>query len=119
MEKNENTGVLTFTLLGKGPEYEAICKGEGDRNRLIARPTGDERLYDPAGSSEGVEILRFSSIRISNVFGHVLQKIQKTTPNKDVDVELSGEVAEKVLSYYARNPDKKYKLVLASEKGLF
>jgi len=119
MERSGYTKALTFTLQGEGPEYEAVCKGEGDRSRLIARPTGGERLYDPSGSSEGVEILSFSSIRISNVFGHVLQKIQKTTPNKDVDIELPGEIAEKILSYRERNPDKKYRMILVSQEGLF
>jgi len=119
MEKIEYTGVLTFKLVGNGPEYEAICKGEGDRNRLTEHPTGCERLIDPAGSPDGIKIFRFSTIRISNIFGYVVQKIQQATPNKDVDIELPVEIAEKILDYFKRSPDKKYKLILASEKGLF
>ena len=124
MEKNTCTKVLTFKLMGDGPEYEAQCKGEGcvregEMDRLTMRGTGRERLFDPAGSLDGVEIFRFSGIRVSNIFGFVVQKIQKDTPSKDIDIEISKEVAEKILDYHKRNPDKKYKIVLTSESGLF
>ena len=113
------TKALTFKLIGEGPEYEAICKSETDKSRLTMQATEKERLYDPTGSSEGVEIFRFSDIRISNAFGYVVQKIQKSTPSKDVDIELSKEIADKILSFSKINPEKKYKLVRASGDGLF
>ena len=114
-----NTKSLTFKLIGEGPAYEAVCKGEGKKDWLTLQGTGRERLYDPAGSAEGVAIIRFSEIRLSHILGFVVQKLQKETPSKDLDIELTAEVANKILNYHKRNPDKRYRIVLASEDGLF
>ena len=112
------TKTLTFKLITEGPEYEAICKGLGQAERLTVRGSGCEKLYDPAGSPDGVPVLGFSEIRLSNALGFLVQKIQSKTPSKDIDIELNGEVADKVLNYYQRNPDKKYKLVLAPTESV-
>ena len=113
------TKVLTFKLMGDGPEYEAICKGEGDVHRQNLMTVSCERLIDPAGSAEGVEILRRSKPRMSNALGFAVQKFRKETPFKDIDVELSKEIGEKILSEHKKNPDRKYKIVFATEEALF
>ncbi|MCL2822084.1 MAG: hypothetical protein FWD86_02665 [Firmicutes bacterium] len=115
------TTVLTFKLVGEGPEYEAICKGQGDMARKphFIRGTGNEKLFDPQGSDQGVPLLSFSEVRISNVFGFVWQKMQNSTPTKDIDIELPGQIGDRILDFHRRNPDKKYRLVLSLNSAVF
>jgi|GEM_PF-4272401 len=119
---NQNTKVLTFKLAGDGPEHDAFCKGAGDKQRIVEHGIngmGKARLFDPDGSSDGVEIFKFSEVRVSNIFGFVVQKIQKETPSKDVDVEIAANVADMILNYHKVNPEKRYRLILAPKEGLF
>jgi len=110
---------LTFKLINEGPEYEAICKGLGQPDRLTINYTGSERLYDMSGSHDGTPVFRFSEIRVSNAFGFVVQRIQNKAPSMDIDIEIDGAVADKILAHHMRNPDKRYKLVLTRQQGVF
>lgn len=112
-----NNQTLTFKLIGDGPMFEASCKGIGQSDRLTINASGVERIYDPEGSEESVAILRFSDIRVSNIFGFVVQKIQQTTPSKDVDIELPANIANMILDLHKRNPDKKHKITFAPKSG--